>query len=310
MGYNTNDPDLLAFMRKHDDDLEDLDPRGYNWGRPINEVRTALNVLTGTEHGEVELCHLHGNGGTPVQQFLKNELYIRCAERWREWWESHWQDCITDESYSKVDLPDLPAGVESIAFDRDAELVVDYSMSNMTCESILDDNPQRVFYDLDTGRMGTLHKQWKRRSGHDNERIISKWAVAEGYDLMGSQIEMNGKVVYVLRWLAGDCWEVPFALWNNQSTSTAADLIRQGRPVAEILAIKLHGTDTPDYRRTGLFFVITRHGTPAFVRLGVEVHDTSMPIGIVLKGDEELNPKGFQKGRRFAIKLLKHKESQ
>ncbi|MCA9187700.1 MAG: hypothetical protein KDA99_18855, partial [Planctomycetales bacterium] len=54
MGYNTADPELLAFMRNHDDDLTDLDPNGYNWGRPINEVRTALQVLTGKEFNTSE----------------------------------------------------------------------------------------------------------------------------------------------------------------------------------------------------------------------------------------------------------------
>lgn len=306
MGYDSKDKELLAFMRKHDDDLKDRDPRGYNWGRPINEVRTALEKLTGTEHGETELCHIHGQTGTPLQQFLKNELYIRCAQRWAEWWEENWRDHVTDEAWSKVSIPDPPKGVQFVKLNRDAGLVITSRMSNMMCQPVFDGTAERVFYDLDTGRKGPVHKRWRGAASPKNERIISKWAVSQGYDIMGSQVEVDGKVVYVLWLLGAEGWEVPFSYWEKYRPTSATNLIKEGRPVQQILAIHDQKTKSLDYRGTGLFFVITQSGTPAFVRLGIDVHDTDMSqlIGKPSVGDNELNPKGFTTGRRFAVRLL------
>ncbi len=308
MGYNTNDPELLAFMRKHDDDLNNSDPDGYNWGRPINEVRTALNKLTGTEQGEIELCHIHGRDGTPRQRYLKQLLFMRCAERWAEWWEDHWRDYVSDEAYAKVELPEFQADGSHFELKRDAELVVDARMSNMMCEPLLREDAQRMFYDLDTGRYGSVHKRWIGSVNRGNERIICKWAVSEGYDLMGSQIEENGKTVFVLRLLDGEAWEVPFDHWKKERKTTAESLIKEGRPTQKVLAIHDAETGKQDYDATGLFFVITSHGTPCFVRLGVAVYDTTIMRGQPLRGDNELNPKGFRQGRRFGIRLLKEAE--
>ena len=54
--------------------------------------------------------------------------------------------------------------------------------------------------------------------------------------------------------------------------------------------------------------MITRHDTPAFVRLGIEVHDDTMKIGVITRGDDELNPVAFRKGRRFALRLLEERQ--
>lgn len=237
MGYNSDDPEILAFMRKHDDDLEDRDPDGYNWGRPINEVRTALNKLTGTEQGEVELCHIHGKSATRRQAYLKQMLFRQCAERWAEWWENNWRDHISDEAFSVVDLPDFEADGDRFELNRDVALTISSSVSNMLLESVFSKNPRHVFYDLDTGRYGTVHSRWKGSVDQANERIITKWAISEGYDLMGAEIELDGKSVYVLRLLSGEAWELPFRVFQNFSPSTASNLIKQGRPVDEILAV-------------------------------------------------------------------------
>jgi hypothetical protein len=305
MGYNSNDPEILAFMRQHDKDLEDRDPDGYDWGRPINEVRTALNKLTGTEHGEMELCHIHGKSSTKRQAYLKQMLFRQCAERWAEWWEKNWRDHISSEAYSAVDLPEFDADGTGFELNRDVALTVSSSISNMLLESVFSKDPRHVFYDLDTGRYGTVHSRWKGSVDRDNERIISKWAISEGFDLMGTEIEVDGKTVYVLRLLAGEAWELPSPVFRKFDRSTAADLIKQGRPVEELMVVHDPKTEKPDYGSAGAFLAVTEHGTPCFVRLGVEVQDTTLQRGVPVAGDNELNPKGFRKGRRLGLKLLK-----
>lgn len=304
MGYDTKNADLLAFMRRHDDDLDDRDPKGYNWGRPINEVRTALNKLTGTAHGEIELCHVHGRTGTPRQQHLKEVLFIRCAERWSNWWQENWRDHITDETYSVVHLPSLKQEDDLFELKRDVPLTAGGGMSNMMCEPLRLGQGNRVFYDVDTGRFGSVHSRWKEPESRTNEQLISKWAASQGFDLMGSQIEVHGKTVFILKLISGDAWELPFEHWQNYVPRTADELIRQGTPVQDILAVRIQGSEQPDYPGTGLFFWISRHGTPALIRLGIEVHDNTLKPGLPSVGDNELNPRAFRKGRRFAVRLL------
>ena len=308
MGYNTEDPELLAFMRKHDDDLKDRDPTGYNWGRPINEVRTALNKLTGTEHGEIELCHIHGDRGNPRQRHLKHELFMRCADRWAVWWEENWRDHISDERFSKVELPDFSTDDSQFRLPRDTSLSVASRRGNMMAEPVFTKKKDaRVFYDIDTGRWGAVHKRWRGAVTMENEPIVRKWAISEGYDLMGHEVTVDGKQIWVLECLGADAWELPFDYWTGYKPSTANQIIAKGRKVSGTL-ICLGEDDKPDYRATGLFLVITRHDTPAFVRLGIEVHDDTMKIGVITRGDDELNPVAFRKGRRFALRLLEERQ--
>jgi hypothetical protein len=310
MGYRSEDPQILAFMRKHDNDLEDRDPDGYNWGRPINEVRAALNKLTGTSHGERELCHIHGKSATKRQVYLKQMLYRRCAGRWAEWWGENWRRFTNDENYSVVDLPDFDPDASEFELDRDALLIVNSTTSNMMLESVFSEEPWSVFYDLDTGRYGTVHNRWKEDVDRENVKIIAKWATSEGYDLMGTEIEVDGRKTYVLRLLSGQAWEVPFKFFRDFGRYSACYLIEQGRPVEDVLVVRDPDTEERDYRAPGAFLVITEHSTPCVVRLGVEVHNTNMQPGRLIDGDPELNPQGFRKGRRFGLKILKADENQ
>ena len=52
------------------------------------------------------------------------------------------------------------------------------------------------------------------------------------------------------------------------------------------------------------FLFITREGATGALFVGVEVLDTNVKIGMPAMGDEELNPVGFMKGRRFGYKIL------
>ena len=300
MGYAAKDPKLLAFMRKHDHDLKDQRPDGYTWGRPINEVRTALNLLTGVEHGEVELVHVHSGKGTPRQQLLREHAWHRCASRWARWWEDHGNEFTDDPAYSSVVLPDptaFPAG--EFALDRHVSLTVSHSSSGHACEPY-QTGGGRVFYDLDIGRYGALHPRWEAMKDRTNNAIIRKWGFSEGFDLMGRQVEVNGRSVFVLEVIAGEVWHVPMSVLKQGEFANAMEIIDQGEMVDGILAP--NGDNT--YQNNDAYFIITRHGTPILLRQGVEVHDTNVKIGSPSRGDANMNPVGHFKGRRFSLRFL------
>lgn len=308
MGYGTNDNELLAFMRKHDNDSEDRNPDGYKWGRPINEVRTALIRLTGTDHRTSELCHVSVRSSTPRQRHLKEVLFHSCAARWAAWWEANWRDHVSDAAYSKVRLPALESEGDFRELDREATLVLASARSNLICQSAFEEgtgprSSERTFHDLDTGRSGGVHKRWRNSVTTENVAIVSKWAASQAFDLMGSEVQAEGKTVYVLELIAGEAWQIPFENWNGYRKQTAAQLIKSGRKVDRRLTVHRDGKE--DLRGTGAFFVITKDGTPLILRLGVEVHDTNVVYGRPTRGDRELNPVHSVKGRRFGLRSLK-----
>ena len=84
----------------------------------------------------------------------------------------------------------------------------------------------------------------------------------------------------------------------------------EGREVTRYLAVMDPKKKKIDYSGTGLFFVITANDTPALLRLGVDVHDTSMKAGVRVRGDNELLKVGFRKGRRFALRVLQETKDE
>ena len=138
------------------------------------------------------------------------------------------------------------------------------------------------------GRWGGVHERSKDMASGTDERIIDKWAVSERYDLMDSHVEENGQTIFVLPRISGESWEVPFRHWEQYHAQSTPQLIELETPVTDILAVCKADSEATDYRGTGLFFLITRSGTPALVRLRVHVHDTSLKPGGRFNTDNEL----------------------
>jgi hypothetical protein len=84
-GVAVTDPELLAFMKKNQDY-----PGGatdtFSYGRPVNEIWTALIKIT--KH--------------------RQAADLRGAERtihWNDWWDAHWSEFLTAKELESVQLP-------------------------------------------------------------------------------------------------------------------------------------------------------------------------------------------------------------
>lgn len=297
-GFRSKDPKLLAFMQKHDKDPSNDGDKRYFWGRPINEVRTALNALTGTEQGEIELVFVRGHDGTPRHRHLAEQAYHRVAKRWVLWWEDHWREFTDDETYASVELPE-PMTVESavFTFDRDVPLAGDHWNIGNLCEPY-QTGGLRVFRDLDIGRFGGLHPRWKNPQDRTNVALIRKWAIAEGFDLMGRELTVDGRQFYVMELLAGEAWRVPASVAEQESFANAAEIIEQGDPVEDIL---MAGED--DYQNMDAYFIITRHGTPLILRQSGEVHNKKKSMTNE-NGKPGPRPMAYEHARGFNVRLL------
>jgi beta-lactamase regulating signal transducer with metallopeptidase domain len=324
IAYRCEDPELLKFLQTHDNNERD-DRSCYSYGRPINEVFRTLERWTGVSHGWKQLAFVwHRNKGTPRQRQLQQALFNNNAQRWAHWWEEHWQEHVADSQWADVRLPD---------FDR--ELPVEYHLDHnkplkhgpgrsQIAESVYAVKSGRTFYDLDTRRECGLPETWRGRSRDELEAVqddIIAWARTEGFDVMGTEIDHQNRRHYALAAIDLEAWEIPMAFWLSESRLhsmlerseqpmgevSAQFMIDSGRPIENLLAHFDSDKQVYNHDQIATFFCITSEGTPGLLYLGVEVKDTNVIPG-PLMGDDELNPKGYRKGRRFCFTGLVESE--
>jgi hypothetical protein len=306
-GLIAHDPELLAFMQKHDHEGSNQGTH-YSFGRSATEFRVTLQRLTGVKQGEDEIVFIFLEG-TQRRQHLQRALYHRCAERWANWWQFNWKRYVADERYAKVNLPPLGEEPNPVkAFPQGQHVKLDGRHSGQILESVRNPKAKHVFIDLDTGRECSLPGHLRSAAGQP-ERLddILAWAAGEGFDLMGTEYTPpGGEPHYVLRGLGLALWRIDKDRWETLDKELSDPKpLKMGTRTDGLLArfAVASGQYVPEEQATFLFQ--TREGSYGAIFVGVEVCDDSLqPGGFSAIKDEELNPKGFYKGRRFTYALL------
>ncbi|HVC93840.1 MAG TPA: M56 family metallopeptidase, partial [Pirellulales bacterium] len=308
MGYIAKDPELLSFMQKHEMSHLNTALRNthYSIGRPVNELRVALQKLSGTKHGEDEIVHVILEG-TPRQRFLQRSLYQRCAERWAAWWEMHWKEHTDDERYAHVNLAPLadePNSAEGFPHGPQARIKVRHS--NHILESVRDPKARWVFHDFDTGRISELPADLRvAERGFERLDDILAWASREGFDVMGTEYTPPGSETshYVLRGLGLTAWQIETDRWNSLETEVRSSKpLKMGTRTDGLLARfdAANGQYVAD--ETATFLFQTREGGYGAIFVEVEVHDDRFKPEKPASDDDNVSP--ISKGRRFAYTLI------
>jgi RNA polymerase sigma factor (sigma-70 family) len=307
-GFIANDPDLLAFMQKHD--MENTQPGGthYAFGRAVNEFRVTLQRWTRAKQGEDEIVNVFLEG-TPRQQYLQRSLYHRCAERWAKWWEVHWKEHVKDERYARVNL--APLSEEPGAgngFPHGPDVKLNERRAGHVLEAGRNPKAKHVFLDLDTGRQRGLPAHLRAAAGQP-ERLddILAWASREGFDLMGTEYRLPGEenTHYVLRGIGLALWQIETERWKTlEEELRDKGPLNMGTRTDGLLAPfdAARGQYLPE--ETATFLFQTREGSYGAIFVGVEVHDDSLKAGGAAPADIELSPIAFYKGRRFAYVIV------
>ena len=164
-----DDPELLAFLRKHDLDKDDRFD-GFGLGRPYREITGALHSITGQRFNEDELNFIHLSG-TPKQRWLQRWLYHGLASRWTVWWKLNWRKFTDDPAYSKISLPQLPDAPTVAAISAEQPFPTGEKVhATGRHGNVIIGPPQaqeyyRTFKDLDTGR----ETKWPRGAARSDE---------------------------------------------------------------------------------------------------------------------------------------------
>jgi hypothetical protein len=312
MGLIAKDKDLLQFMQKHDLDPDNAGgPSGYyGVGRPVREICGALRTLTGKTQNEEELYNvfLRGSAG---QMRLQRRLYHECAERWADWWTINWSMHLKNKDDARVNLSPAPDAEQPVAIPHGPNATIAFNTSGHIAESVRNPKAQHVFFDLDTGRGKALPESLRAKA--DDERIdaIVAWATREGFDIMGTEYEVpgSGEKHFVIRSLGMTAWQVDNDRWQTIDREiTGGEPLELGTPAAGLLSPFDEKTGNFNPEEVATFLFVTREGTCGMLVVGAEVNDTNVVVGVPVRGDQNLDPVGFYKGRRFGFKIIAEKE--
>ncbi len=301
-GLIVDDAELGEFMREHDLDKGSGKGTRFGLGRPVREVFGALHVLTKQdfEDDTFNFCL----SDDPHRQVLQRGLHQKQAERWRDWWEAHWQEFTDDESARLVNLPAAEAASpESPAADSKPRIGTG-GISGMVLSPYTEKGKYvDHFLDLDTG----LEPSWPAAISQEEDAAdtseLAQWAKRTGVDLMCViHRSDDGTSTYTLR--AFDMGVHEISLWDaeNIEKRLASGKIPEGRPVGDLL---LHyDTQTKKYvpDANGAFLYVTREGGMGMIHVTDRVTRkrdlTGLPSGNPIPGV------GFQKGVRITHRVI------
>jgi hypothetical protein len=314
MGLTAKDKDLLKFMQKHDLDPDDArGPAGYyGVGRPVREICGAIRTLTGKTQNEEELYSVF-RVGSAGQMRLQKRLYYECAERWADWWTINWSMFLKNKDDARVNLAAGPEAEQPVAIPHGPNAAIAFSTSGHISESVRNPKAQHVFFDLDTGRGKALPESLRDKAGAENIDAIAAWATREGFDLMGTEYEVpgSGEKHFVIRSLGMTAWHVDNARWETiDHEITREDPVELGTPAAGLLSPFDEKTGSFNPEEMATFLFVTREGTCGMLFVGAEVTDTNVVLGVPVRGDQNRDPVGFYKGRRFGFKIIAEKEPE
>jgi hypothetical protein len=239
-GVSVSDTELMAFMKKNQD-YPDQDKNSFLYGRPINEISTALSKIT--KHPD--------------------PIALRGADRkryWTEWWEAHRIDFPTDAALrsaqsggSDQDLVE-EAGIARFGAmfptGKGVELGPVHEVE-LQFDGYVN---ARSYIDFDTGRLYQFQEgiSADEAKAKDHGPVMRRWFRRSGVDA-----HCNASVT-------GD--DLQLWLIDNARWDTLESEIRSGRPLnlgreATYFLVPF-GRQNTDWRQNelGTFLFITREG--------------------------------------------------
>ncbi len=98
-----DDPELAKFMAQYDNESGNGSSDGYfSYGATLREIMPALEKLTGKKLPREDIRFVSLVGGTK-QRRIKQEIFLKFAQQWADWWSKNWQRYVKDEGEAQLD---------------------------------------------------------------------------------------------------------------------------------------------------------------------------------------------------------------
>lgn len=250
-GANILDPDLRAFMLKNQNHPQPESDGFVLRGRPVNEIVTALEILT----------------GHPIPHPGNRNDDRR--ERWLAWWEEHKNDYPIEEDLREVaqrrpdDDPVDQAGVAK--FGPLFPTGPDWRLGPV-CEVTLDIRQYangKAFLDFDSDR---VFETLEARKPSDNPLIRSeygvifqRWEIDQGIDLRNDGM-LGGQDL--------NAWLIEDDRWKTlEDEIRSGERLKLGRETTTYLEPFANGPNDFKNDRIGTFLFTTREGGRGIVQV-------------------------------------------
>jgi beta-lactamase regulating signal transducer with metallopeptidase domain len=304
-GLILDDPDLLRFMQKNDQNGQARSGGEYfNYGRAFREVVSALHRLTGKDFGEMELNWVH-LAESPSQREQQQVQFYRVARRWSDWWEANWKSMTDDPAYAKVNLPALapleskfagrtkpPAGPGVKLQDGYASWIVQSAQ----------ESKDRCFVDLDTMREGSWPASLPpvEKIGVDSPELLA-WARREGFDMVCVTTTPPGETrpLFCLKPLDLHVWKITPQEHRNLKKAMAG---QEAYPLSRSVQLMVPQREVkPPYNKYSgdAFLFVTREGSAGVIRMTAQVTDPEGGGGAAYSTDDQYSPTGFYRGAKI-----------
>jgi hypothetical protein len=236
---------------------------------------------------------------------LQRRLFVRQAERWQTWWESHWQELINDAAYQKVNLVGIDEALPpaSKTLGPNARIADGEGIAHAVLSPAIEDGQYAWhFFDLDTGRQPKWPAHIPRDESRLDQKQLADWASETGVDLMCiTHRAADGTETYVLKTFGMKTWEIGPRDLRNINRLIAAGQLPDGKDVGELLIH--YDADSQGFvpDANGAFIFITREGSLGLIETTDRVVQTANVVG--LAGNPQVGV-GFHKGVRFNLKPI------
>jgi hypothetical protein len=301
-----DDSELTKFMRTYDlragNGENESGGTYFDFGRSVREISAALHKLTKQDFGDADLFGI-SLSEDPRRQVLQRRIYVRQAQRWQSWWETHWREMTNDSAYQMVKLvvvnDSLPAASKTLGpTARLGEMSEGFVLSPADEEG----KYATHFLDLDTG----YELKWPSRFSNDEAKIdqkqLANWATGNGIDLMCvTHVSPDGTSTFVLRAFDMNVWEISQRDLRNIHSLIAAGTLPKGHAIDDLL---MHfDADSKQYvpDANAAFIYITREGNMGVIETTDRVTRTANLTGLYTAPPAGV---GFYTGVRFNLTTI------
>jgi hypothetical protein len=301
-GLIVQDPQLAAFMHKHD--LDHSKGLHFGYGRPVREVFGTLQQLTGQDFDDSELYGIH-RCQDPRRRVLQHRLYLRQAREWQTWWEANWTKFTRDPAYEKVHLSSSDESVPPPKPLSHSSHLGDGLRGEVLSPPDEQGKHATYFFDLDTG----YQPKWPAGIPRDESRLdqkqLAQWALVNGVDLMCvTHRAADGSETYVLKAFGLQVHELTERELRNTDRTVIGGTLPTGRavPPGDLLMHHDPATGQPNPAADAAFLYTTREGNQGLIEITDHITRTENLTG-GFAGNE---PKGvgFHRGVKFDLKSI------
>ena len=269
-----DDPDLAKFMGSHDTG-KGSGTGGFTYGAPRREIMPALEKLThhAIPHNDLRFAYFRGGA---KQRRLQQEIFLKFARQWADWWSKHWRDVVENEDEAQLDLIEKSLGryAEGIARAPKPSATTEFprgpnvTVSDWTLYSLIrsfKERPEGAFFDLDSGRKPRPSKAIIDASAEDEpSKELLDWAEKEGVDLITVKVKNpDGEGANYAFWPVGmKVWRIDNDRYDNIEKELRRDEpFELPKPGQGPLALIDEETGKYEKKSTASYLFITKEGT-------------------------------------------------